>query len=121
MITTSAAARTSDLAAGEPAATFQPLRSHLAYLRLNADAEALPGVLDAARDEHLPVLDALEQLMASRPTPPRPASSPPGCTAALPAPWTLELSGVDLEICLFPQVGTLLICRQGGLANTEGA
>jgi len=46
------------------AAAYQRLRGHLAYLRLAAAAEALPSVLDAARDEHLPVLDALERLLA---------------------------------------------------------
>lgn len=77
-------------AANEPAAAYQRLREHLAYLRLSAAAEALPGVLDAARDEHLPVLDALERLMGIE----------AGATAArklasrlhfacLPAPWTI--------------------------------
>ena len=32
------------------AAAYHRLRSHLAYLKLAAAAEALPGILDAARD-----------------------------------------------------------------------
>ncbi len=50
-------------AANDAAAAYQRLRSHLAYLKLPAAAEALPGILDAARDQHLTVLDALEQLL----------------------------------------------------------
>ena len=33
--------------------TYQEIRSHLAYLRLGAAAEALPGELDHARTEKL--------------------------------------------------------------------
>ena len=33
--------------------TYQQIRSHLAYLRLSAAAEALPGELDHARQEGL--------------------------------------------------------------------
>jgi IstB-like ATP binding protein len=73
------------------AATYQRLRSHLAYLGLAAAAEALPAVLDATRDQHLPVLDALEQLLAAE----------AGAVAArklatrlqfacLPAPWRID-------------------------------
>ena len=35
-------------AANDAAAAYQRLRSHLAYLKLPAAAEALPGILDAA-------------------------------------------------------------------------
>jgi hypothetical protein len=81
--------------ANERAAVFQRLRGHLAYLRLGAAAEALPGVLDAARDEHLPVLDAIEQLLGieAEATAARKLTSRLHF-AALPAPWRIELSGV---------------------------
>jgi len=52
-------------AANDAAAAYQRLRSHLAYLKLPAAAEALPGILDAARDQHLTVLDALERLLGT--------------------------------------------------------
>src|SRR6266566_2322124 len=52
-------------AASNAAAAYQRLRSHLAYLKLNAAIDALPGLLDAARDGQLTVLDALEQLMGT--------------------------------------------------------
>src|SRR5260370_34204574 len=51
--------------ANDDAAAYQRLRGHLAYLKLNAAIEALPGLLDAARDGQLTALDALEQLMAT--------------------------------------------------------
>jgi DNA replication protein DnaC len=73
------------------AAAYQRLRGHLAYLRLAAAAEALPGVLDAARDEHLPVLDALERLLAieAEATAVRKLAARLHF-AALPAPWTID-------------------------------
>ena len=52
-------------AANDAAAAYQRLRSHLAYLKLPAAAEALPGVLDAARDGQLTALEALEQLLGT--------------------------------------------------------
>jgi DNA replication protein DnaC len=77
-------------AANDAAAAYQRLRSHLAYLKLPAAAEALPGILDAARDGQLTVLEALEQLMGTE------AAAAAGRKlasrlrgAALPAPWTL--------------------------------
>jgi DNA replication protein DnaC len=78
-------------AANEPAAAYQRLRGHLAYLRLGAAAEALTGVLDAARDQDLPVLDAIEQLMGIQATASaaRKLTSRLQC-AALPAPWTID-------------------------------
>ena len=77
--------------ASEQAATFGRLRGHLAYLRLTAAAEALPAILDAARDEHLPVLDALERLMGieADATAARKLASRLHF-AALPAPWTID-------------------------------
>jgi DNA replication protein DnaC len=43
---------------------YQRLRAHLAFLRLPAAAEALPGVLDRVRQQNLPVVEALERLLA---------------------------------------------------------
>ena len=78
-------------AANDAAAAYQRLRGHLAYLNLGAAAEALPALLDAARDQDLTVLDALEQLMGTE------AAAVSGRKlasrlhwAALPAPWRLE-------------------------------
>ena len=82
---------TTPAAAGsDHAAAYQRLRSHLAYLKLAAAAEALPSVLDAARDGQLSVLDALEQLMgteAAAAEARRLASRLHW--AALPAPWRI--------------------------------
>ena len=77
--------------ANKQAAAYQRLRGHLAYLRLTAAAEALPGLLDTARDEHLPVLDTLERLMGIEAD----ATAARKLTArlhfaALPAPWTID-------------------------------
>jgi DNA replication protein DnaC len=46
------------------ASVYQQLRGHLATLKLHAAAEALPGVLDAARTEGLSLTAALERLLA---------------------------------------------------------
>ncbi len=43
--------------------TYQQIRSHLAYLRLSAAAEALPGELDHARQEGLGHSDFLARLL----------------------------------------------------------
>jgi DNA replication protein DnaC len=74
----------------QAADTYQRLRGHLAYLKLTAAAQALPAVLDAARDQDLPVLDALEQLMGieAEATAARKLTSRLHF-AALPAPWSL--------------------------------
>ena len=46
------------------AATYQRLREHLDFLKLPAAAEALPGILDAARAEDASTVTVLEQLLA---------------------------------------------------------
>jgi hypothetical protein len=43
--------------------TYQEIRSHLAYLRLGAAAEALPGELDHARAEKLGHSEFLARLL----------------------------------------------------------
>lgn len=73
------------------AAAYQRLRGHLAYLKLNAAIEALPGVLDSARDGQLSVLAALEQLMAAEAAAAEARKLAVRLHfAALPAPWRLE-------------------------------
>jgi len=77
-------------AANDAAAAYQRLRGHLAYLKLPAAAEALPGILDAARDGQLTALQAIEQLMgveADAAAQRKLASRLRW--AALPAPWTI--------------------------------
>jgi DNA replication protein DnaC len=72
------------------AAAYQKLRGHLAYLKLGAAIDALPGVLDAARDGQLSVLAALEQLMAAEAAATEARKLATRLHfAALPAPWTL--------------------------------
>src|ERR1035437_351076 len=77
--------------ANDDAAAYQRLRGHLAYLKLSAAIEALPGLLDDARDGQLTVLDALDQLMGTEAA----AAEARKLTsrlhwAALPAPWRIE-------------------------------
>ena len=43
---------------------YQQLRSHLAYLKLTAAAEALPAALDRATTSHQTHTEFLEQLLA---------------------------------------------------------
>ncbi len=78
-------------AANDAAAACQRLRGHLASLKLNAAIEALPSVLDAARDGQLTVLDAIEQLMGTEAA----AADARKLAsrlhwAALPAPWRIQ-------------------------------
>lgn len=47
------------------AETYQRLRTHLATVKLGAAAEALTGVLDAARAEDLSLVSVLERLLAA--------------------------------------------------------
>src|SRR5512144_612579 len=46
------------------AASYQRLHAHLAFLRLAAAAEALPGLVETARRDRLDLIDALERLLA---------------------------------------------------------
>src|SRR4029079_8429852 len=46
------------------AALYQRLRGHLDFLKLPAAAEALPGILDAARSQDASTVTVLEQLLA---------------------------------------------------------
>jgi len=82
---------TAATAANDAAAAYQRLRGHLAYLGLKAAADALPGLLDEARDGRLSLLDALERLMGTEAAA---AESRKLASrlhwAALPAPWRIE-------------------------------
>jgi DNA replication protein DnaC len=81
---------TTATAANDAAAAYQRLRGHLAYLKLAAAAEALPSVLDAARDGQLSVLDALEQLMGTEAAAAEARKLASRLHwAALPAPWRI--------------------------------
>jgi DNA replication protein DnaC len=88
------------------AETYQRLRSHLAFLKLTAAAEALPDILDAARDQQLPTLDAIESLLGIQvtATEQRQVSSRLHF-ANLPAPWTID----DYDFSAQPGVDEKLI------------
>jgi DNA replication protein DnaC len=95
----------------EPATTsqaecYQRLRAHLAFLRLPAAAEALPAVLDQAREQNLPPMAALERLLAVEVevTEARRLTSRLRF-ACLPAPWSLA----DFDHSAQPGVDEALI------------
>jgi DNA replication protein DnaC len=104
--------------ANDDAAAYQRLRSHLAYLKLNAAIEALPGLLDAARDGQLTALDALEQLMGTEAA----AAEARRLTsrlhwAALPAPWRIE----DYDFAAQPGADQALIRELAALRFIDDA
>ncbi len=70
---------------------YQRLRAHLAFLKMPAAAEALPGLLDHARDQQVSVIAALEALLAIE-TEGVEARRQAGRLrfASLPEPWTLD-------------------------------
>lgn len=80
----------------EAASRYQRLRSHLAALKLQAAAEALPAVLDEATAEQLSLTAALERLLAIevRATEARRLAGRMRF-ASLPTPATLEGFDVD--------------------------
>ncbi|MGP3919181.1 IS21-like element helper ATPase IstB [Nonomuraea sp. 10N515B] len=84
-------ATSSGSGSGSQAQIYQRLRSHLAFLKLRAAAEALPAVLDAARDGEVSVLEALERLLGieADATGARQTASRLHF-ANLPAPWRIE-------------------------------
>jgi DNA replication protein DnaC len=80
------------------ASTYQALRGHLAALKLGAAAEALPGLLDAARSEGLSPTVLLERLFAlevAAADERRQASL--ARFACLPAPWTIADFDFDAQ------------------------
>jgi DNA replication protein DnaC len=81
---------TTATAANDAAAACQRLRGHLAYLKLPAALEALPAVLDAARDGTLTALEAIEQLLGTEAEAAQQRKLGSRLRwAALPAPWQL--------------------------------
>ncbi|MGI9095017.1 MAG: ATP-binding protein, partial [Thermoleophilaceae bacterium] len=86
--------------------TYQALRGHLATLRLAAAAEALPGVLEAAKVEGLGHTAMLERLLAIEvtATEARRRSSLERF-ASLPAPWRLA----DFDFDAQPAVDRALV------------
>lgn len=97
--------------AGQPAPLreaecYQRLRAHLAFLQLPAAAEALPQVLDQAREQNLSPLTALERLLAVEvdSTEARRLASRLRF-ASLPAPWRLA----DYDFSAQPGVDQALI------------
>jgi DNA replication protein DnaC len=92
--------------ANTQAATYQRLRSHLAFLKLTAAAEALPDVLDAARDRQLPVLETIETLLGIQVTATEQRQVASRLHFAnLPAPWTID----DYDFSAQPGVDEKLI------------
>jgi DNA replication protein DnaC len=100
------------------ASLYQQLRGHLATLRLGAAAEALPGVLDAARAEELGHTAFLERLLAIEveATTARRLLSLERF-AALPAPWRLS----DFDFDAQPSVDRKLVSELGTLRFLEDA
>jgi DNA replication protein DnaC len=100
------------------AETYQRLRAHLAFLRLSDAAEALPAILDHARDHKLGPVETLERLLAVEVD----ATEQRRLTsrlrfACLPAPW--RLADVDytaqpgLDETLIRELATLRFLDDG--------
>lgn len=92
---------------------YQKLRSHLAYLRLSAAAEALPGLLDDARANKLSPTVLLERLLAVEvdATEARRRASL-ARFACLPAPWRISEFDFDAQPAVDPKlVGELASLR----------
>jgi len=85
---------------------YQRLRAHLAFLRRPAAAEALPAVLDQAREQDLSPVEALERLLAVEVevTEARRLASRLRF-ACLPAPWRIS----DYDFSAQPGVDEALI------------
>ncbi|MGH3287899.1 MAG: IS21-like element helper ATPase IstB [Streptosporangiaceae bacterium] len=105
-------------AANDDAAAYQRLRGHLAYLKLNAAIEALPGLLDEARDGQLTILDALGQLMGAEAAAAEARKLASRLHwAALPAPWRIE----DYDFAAQPGADQNLIRELATLRFTDEA
>jgi len=100
------------------ASLYQQLRGHLATLRLTAAAEALPGVLEAARSEELGHTAVLERLLAIEvaATTARRFSSLERF-ASLPAPWRLT----DFDFEAQPSIDRAMVNELGTLRFLEDA
>lgn len=103
--------------AGE-AEVYQRLRSHLAFLNLEAAAGALPAVLDAAREQDLSTTAALEALLAAQVTDTEARRLASRMRlAALPTPWTLA----DYDFAAQPGVDEKLIRELASLRFLDDA
>jgi DNA replication protein DnaC len=100
------------------ASTYQLLRSHLAYLRLAAAAEALPGELDHAKANKLGHTAFLERLLAVEvdATEARRRASLERF-ASLPSPWRLG----DFDFAAQPSVDQSLVNELATLRFLEDA
>jgi len=98
--------------------TYQQIRSHLAYLRLGAAAEALPGELDHARKEGLGHSDFLARLLEVEVTATE-IRRRAGLErfACLPSPWTLD----DFDFSAQPSVDKKLMNELGTLRFLDDA
>ncbi|MGH2617436.1 MAG: ATP-binding protein, partial [Thermomicrobiales bacterium] len=98
--------------------TYQQLRSHLAYLRMSAAAEALPGALDQARADQLSHTVFLERLLAVEVAAAE-ARRQAGLErfARLPAPWRLS----DYDFDAQPSVDRALVNELATLRFLEDA
>jgi DNA replication protein DnaC len=98
--------------------TYQKLRGHLAYLRLAAAAEALPGELDHARKNklgHSAFLERLLDVEVAATEQRRKAGLER--FASLPAPWQLD----DFDFDAQPSVDRKLVNELGTLRFLEDA
>jgi len=97
---------------------YQQLRSHLAYLRLSAAAEALPGELEHAKAHKLGPTAFLERLLAVEvdATEIRRRASLERF-ASLPSPWRLD----DFDFDAQPAVDATLVNELGTLQFLEDA
>ena len=97
---------------------YQRLRSHLAFLRMTAAAEALPGLLDEAIKTNLPIQAFLERLLSIEvdATDARRKASLERF-ASLPSPFTLA----DFDFSAQPSVDPKLIAELASLRFVEDA
>jgi DNA replication protein DnaC len=100
------------------ASRYQELRSHLAYLRLTAAAEALPGQLDHAREADLGHSEFLHRLLDVEVTATE-ARRRAGLErfASLPSPWRLS----DFDFSAQPSVDHKLVDELSTLRFLEDA
>lgn len=97
---------------------YQRLRSHLAFLRMSAAAEALPGLLEEARDNALSATALLERLLETEVDAVehrRRASL--ARFASLPSPFTLA----DFDFSAQPSVDPALVADLATLRFVEDA
>lgn len=117
---------------GGQAQTYQRLRAHLDALKLSAAADALTTVLDAAREQDLSLISAMERLLATEVTAVE-TRRHAGLLrfASLPAPYTIAdfdfaaQPGVDEKLirelaCLrfLDDAGNVLLVGQPGTGKT---